>query len=83
MSPDERLVWHAEDSPCCCPCATWRGLRLACRVDDSSIELRLWSVTDATGKVIAEGRCNRWSVKSMMVNEAAKALKAQRMGGEE
>jgi hypothetical protein len=38
--------------------------------------MRLWRVKDATGKVIAEGRCNRWSVKSMMVNEASKALDA-------
>lgn len=83
MSEDELVVWHTEShlhpesSPYCCPCATWRGVRLACVIDVNAIEMRLWSVKDATGKVIAEGRCNRWSVKSMMLTEAAKALERE------
>ena len=77
-----RITWyaashlHPEGSAMYCPRAIWRGVTLESLIDVRSLDMRLWRVKDATGKVIAEGRCNRWSVKSMMVNEASKALDA-------
>lgn len=79
MNDDEAVVWdlagsHQNGDVMYCPAATYRGARLQSFLDIYNAQMRFWSVTDATGKVIAEGRANRWGVKSVMVEQAAKAL---------